>query len=99
MLVVFVVTYDLVGHKSGHDYRNLWSELGQIDGHRVQESVWFVSTYGTTQQVADRLAEHMHAGDKIFVTRMHANDATYSEYYFRNANSGTNAWLKDHPPS
>lgn len=69
--MVYLVTYDL--NTPGKDYERLWAALKRYDYIRDGglDSVWFVSTSWTAEQVSNDLLAHMDSGDRLIVTQLH----------------------------
>lgn len=92
-VAVFMVSYDLLKEKDGHDYKPLWDELEKFDGHRIQYSSWLVSATGTARSVGEHFAKFVDNNDLLWV-----NKVRRGQYAFARARSGTNDWLTRHPP-
>lgn len=69
--MVYLVTYDL--NRPGKDYERLWSALKRYEYTRDSglDSVWFVSTTWTAEQVSDDLKAHIDSTDRLIVTQLH----------------------------
>ena len=69
--MVYLVTYDL--NAPGKDYKLLWSALERYDYIRDSglDSVWFVSTTWTSDQVSNDLQTHIDSTDRLIVTQLH----------------------------
>jgi hypothetical protein len=68
--MVYLVTYDL--NAPGKNYDNLWTALKQYDYIRDTglDSVWFLSTSSTTEQVSNHLLAHIDTTDRLIVTKL-----------------------------
>ena len=68
--MVYLVTYDL--NIPGKEYNNLWSALKQYDYIRDTglDSVWFVSTSWSVNQVSNHLQAQIDASDRLIVTQL-----------------------------
>jgi hypothetical protein len=91
---VFLLGYDLIKEKTGHDYKPLWDELARRNAHRTQYSLWLINLNNTPDQVVAHFQKFVDKDDRIWVTRLRPNEYTYV-----NAMPGTNAWLQKNPPS
>jgi hypothetical protein len=69
-IMVYLVTYDL--NVPGKNYENLWSALKQYDYIRDigLDSVWFLSTTSSAEQVSNHLKAHIDASDRLIVTQL-----------------------------
>ena len=72
--MVYLITYDLNG--PGKDYSRLYTALQQYDNIRDPglDSVWFVSTTSTANEVSNHIRQYMDANDKHVVTLMRAGE-------------------------
>lgn len=72
--MVYLVTYDL--NKPGKVYTSLYSALGQYQSIRDPglDSVWFVSTSWTAQQIYNHLCKHIDVNDRIFITQIRSGE-------------------------
>ena len=85
----FLVTYDSVKEKGGHDYQPLWDEMKSLDGIRTQKSVWLLNTDKTAREVLQHLIQFTDKDDRILVVEI-----SKGRYSFSKAFAGTNAWFK-----
>lgn len=88
----YVVAYDLVKEKDGHDYQPLWDELKRLKGQKTQYSVWLVAASNTAREVHDHIKQFIDSNDRLWVTELTKN------HYFSNAMAGTNKWIENNPP-
>ena len=93
---VYVVSYDLKQGSGSHDYADLYAALDKLKSHRVLLSVFLVSTPQNSRALFDHLSGFMDPKDRLWISRMPPR--TKIDYSFK-AMSGTNDWLKKHPPS
>lgn len=72
--MVYLVTYDL--NKPGKDYSTLYTALRQYDYIRDNglDSVWFVSTNWTANQIYEHLRVHLDRTDRIIITQMRGGE-------------------------
>ena len=68
--MVYLVTYDL--NTPGKNYERLWDALKGYDYIRDTglDSVWFVSTSRTAEQISNDLRAHIDASDRLFIVRV-----------------------------
>jgi hypothetical protein len=88
-MAFYVVSYDLV-KKSEADYQDLWDELDALDSVKTQNSVYYVSSSKTQQELLDLLKRHIHENDRMMVVTF-TRRPNYTV-----ALKGTNAWLDRH---
>lgn len=89
---VYLVSYDLVKEKDGHDYAPLWDEMKRLGAHRTQYSAWLVNLNNTPKEVVEHFARFVDRDDRVMAVEM-----LRGRYTFTKANSGTNDWLKQNP--
>ena len=66
-----LVTYDL--NKSGQNYEPLIEEIKQLGAWaKVQQSVWYLHTSYSADEVLDRLSKVTDYNDSIFVANMNS---------------------------
>lgn len=73
--MVFLVTYDL--NKEPKDYAKLFKAIGDLGvTHRDPDldSVWFVSTTNSLQQVYEHVGRAIDQNDRLFVTKLHSHE-------------------------
>lgn len=92
-MAVFLVSYDLLKEKDGHDYKALWAELEIFSGHRIQYSAWLIAANGTTSAIRDHFTQFVDNNDLLWVNRVRKG-----QYAFFKSRAGTNDWLSKHPP-
>jgi hypothetical protein len=85
---VLVVTYDL--HHPHPNYQSLWNYLGAYPSERVVESTWVISTYKTSEQVRNEIANHVHDYDSVLVIDVGATAA------WQGLTPQIGNWLKQH---
>ncbi len=70
--MVYLITYDLNKTK---DYERLYTALKAL-GDWIRDngldSVWFVSTHLSADQISEKLRGHIDSDDNVFVTRLHS---------------------------
>ena len=78
--MVYLVTYELKGHRNRLDYERLAEQIKSISGTwmHMPESKWFIETEFSAQQISGRLAPLTLIGDLIFVTRLYRDWSGYS---------------------
>ena len=84
----------LINERSGYDYEPLWAELKRLKAHRVQYSLWLVNLSYTAEQVVNHFKKFVDKDDRLW-----ASQVREAEHWFVNAKGGTNAWLKENPPT
>lgn len=89
---VFLVTYDFRKKGSSYDYKPFYDELERAGGHRTMPSAWLVPANHTPREVLYHLRQFLDAKDRLWVTRIRKG-----EYYYIDAYTGTNDWLKENP--
>jgi hypothetical protein len=67
-MTVYVVSYDL--RKPGRNYQPLWTRLAAWNAVRGLESMWFISTNTTAEQLRDDLRQYIDANDGLFVAAL-----------------------------
>lgn len=90
----YLLCYDLINEKGGHDYKPLWKELERFGAHRTQYSTWLVASTSGAKSVHDHFKRLLDKDDRLWVTSIRA-----AENWYSNAIGGTNEWLKRNPPS
>jgi len=88
-MALYVVSYDLV-KKSESEYQDLWDELDALDSVKTQDSVYYVSSSKTQQELLDLLKQHIHENDRMMVVTLTRRPS------HTKALKGTNAWLDRH---
>lgn len=66
-MATYVVSYDLT--RPGQNYPGLTKYLDSLNGGRIQQSVWVVSTSLTASQLHDAVNQHLDKTDKLFVLK------------------------------
>jgi len=68
--MVYLITYDL--NKEDKDYNSLYLALRQYDHTRDSEldSVWFISTALSPNQIYEHLRHQLDVNDRIIVSQM-----------------------------
>ncbi|TFI58418.1 CRISPR-associated protein Cas2 [Sphingomonas parva] len=89
-MAVFLITYDLVAEKSGHDYEPLWEELGRVDAVKSQLSAWLLAANNTQKEVLDHFRTFVDDDDRLMVIQVSKKPS------FSKALKGTNAFLDEH---
>lgn len=70
----YLISYDLL--KPGKNYDPLWAALRTIGAERRLESEWEVALSGSTPlKLAQYVAQHIEANDRLLVTEMPDNYA------------------------
>jgi hypothetical protein len=67
-MTVYVVNYDL--RKPGRNYQPLWDRLGAWHAVRGLESMWFITTTSTADQLREDLQNYVDANDGLFVAAL-----------------------------
>ncbi|HEV7290926.1 MAG TPA: hypothetical protein VGN79_01300 [Devosia sp.] len=62
---LYVVSYDL--RVWGQDYPNLIAQLEQFGALRVQQSLWWVTSYHSAASLRDQLMTYMDGNDSLMV--------------------------------
>ena len=93
-MAIYTFSYDLVNENGGYDYEPLWSELKRLGGHRVQQSSWLLNLNKTPKEVIDHFKALTDSDDRLWVSSVRSK-----EYWYTNAMSGTNDWLKQNKPT
>src|SRR5690348_7673117 len=88
-MALYVVSYDLV-NKSESEYQDLWDELDAQDSVKTQDSVYYVSSSRTQDELLDLLLQHVHENDRMMVVTF-----TRKPRYTK-ALKGTRDWLEKH---
>lgn len=72
--MVYLVTYDL--NKQGKNYDALYSCLREYKYIRDVDldSVWFLSTTWSADQIDADIRQYMDGNDRLFVTRLHQGE-------------------------
>lgn len=68
---VFCINYDL--SFPGRNYDSLYDALKKMEGCRILESCWVVSSNENAIDIRDRLKRLMDSNDKLFVARLSGN--------------------------
>lgn len=75
-MAILGINYDL--RKPGRDYSGLITAIkSQGDWIHPMDSVWFIDTSRTTQQVRDALTKELDANDMLLVMRANKDWAGY----------------------
>jgi hypothetical protein len=64
---VYLITYDLVKEKTGHDYEPLWAELESLGCVRTQLSAWLADLNNTQKEIYDHFLPYMDSNDRLMV--------------------------------
>jgi hypothetical protein len=75
-MTVYVVNYDL--RKPGRNYQQLCDRLAAWQATRGLESMWFISTTSTADQLRDDLKNYIDANDGLFVAALIGRCAWYN---------------------
>lgn len=90
---IYVFTYDLRNESGSHDYKPLWDELDRLGAHRFQDSAWLINLTNTAKEVIEHFEAFTDSDDRLYASTLRKG-----QYWYRNAKSGTNDWLKENPP-
>lgn len=94
-MAIYILSYDLINEKGSKvDYQKLYDELERLKAHRVQDSIWLVNLDNTAKEVLEHVKGFIDSNDKLWVSSIRKG-----EHWYTNANSGTNKWLEENPPS
>lgn len=86
-MATFEISYDLIA--PGRDYSRLFDAIKAYPGWaHVLESVWIVSSSRSASEVRDDLRQYIDSNDKLLVTRLHGDWASY------NLHPNQAEWLK-----
>ena len=86
---VFLVSYDY-GHLDSSDYDALVLSLEKYKRRlHALDSVWFIDTYHTHEEVYEDLKKHISKSDRLYVIHLHGLDG--SDFLHKNACHTT--WL------
>lgn len=89
----WIVSYDLKNVEGSQDYQPLWDYLKAHGAHRVQESLWFLASPLSAEDLAKMLLSLVHSKDRILVAELVINS------WWFNAMPGTNNWYNANPPT
>lgn len=66
---IFIITYDLIAPDK--DYQSLYEAIESYKEHaHPLESVWFVKTSSSAENIRDHLKSYLDSNDKIFVAEI-----------------------------
>ncbi|HNP66281.1 MAG TPA: hypothetical protein PKH16_00115 [Aequorivita sp.] len=73
-IMVYLITYDL--NKGGQDYQTLYNLLEKYEYIRDPglDSVWFISTSQSANQLSNNIQSVLDKNDRHVVTRMNAGE-------------------------
>ncbi|WP_046901581.1 hypothetical protein [Gluconobacter oxydans] len=89
----WIVSYDLKDVEGSQDYQPLWDYFEAHGAHRVQESLWFLSSSLGVRDLTEELGSLVHKQDRIFVSELVKNN------FWQAPLAGTYDWEKANPPS
>jgi hypothetical protein len=93
-MTIYLLTYDLTKKKPEFDYEILWDELKRLGAVRIQESVWLLNADNTAAELRDHFVSFIHDDDLLWISGVFKSWFAYTK-----ARAGTNAWLKENPPT
>lgn len=68
--MVYLITYEL--NKPDKDYQSLYAALQNYEFIRDVnlDSVWFINSSATAEQISEYIRQHMDDSDRLFVTKL-----------------------------
>ncbi|TMV94200.1 hypothetical protein FGG78_03960 [Thioclava sp. BHET1] len=75
-MAIVLVTYDL--KQPGRNYQPVYDYLKGFTYCKDLESVWLLDTQQSTSQIRDALKQRIDANDKVFVTKLARDWASFN---------------------
>ncbi len=69
-MALYLISYDLLNHKTFGQYEELIQELERIGAKKVLYSEWVMSNTATSIAIRDHLAKYVHTDDRILVSEL-----------------------------
>lgn len=76
-MALYLISYDLIG-KSFDQYETLIAELERLGAKRALLSEWAWKSTNTSAEIRDHLRKFMHPNDRILVSEITINWASWS---------------------
>jgi endonuclease/exonuclease/phosphatase (EEP) superfamily protein YafD len=75
---LYLVSYDLLNHATFGQYEELIAEIQRLGGQRVLLSEWVMRRTDTPSALRDHLRTFMHTADRILVSEITTNWASWN---------------------
>jgi len=79
-MALYLISYDLIGKKTINDYETLLNELRRLGAREILYSQWVLRTESTPATIRDHLRRFMHSDDRLLVTEINSNWASYNAW-------------------
>ena len=77
-MALYLISYDLLNHKTFGQYEELIKELERLGAQRVLFSEWVWRSSDTSEAIRNHLGKFMHTDDRILVSEITANWASWN---------------------
>ena len=67
----YLITYDL--NKTGQRYEELYEAIKGYEYYKDMESVWFVKTSYSAEQIFEDLKKYIDENDRLFISEINDN--------------------------
>jgi hypothetical protein len=78
-MALYLVSYDLMNHATMNQYQELFTALHNLGAQRVLLSEWAMRRNETSVQIRDHLRRFIHAQDRLLVSELTANWASFNQ--------------------
>ncbi len=77
-MALYIISYDLLNKKTFGEYEDLINELRRLGAQKALYSQWIWRSTDSSVTIRDHLRKFMHTDDRIPVTEITANWASYN---------------------
>lgn len=78
---LYLVSYDLLHKATFGDYENLIGALRRLGAQRILLSEWVLRNDATSEQVREYLRPHVHEADRLLVSEITSNWASWNALF------------------